>query len=332
MEISYSTLPENLSLSNGYGYAGYNMVRSLQKLGHSVPFQSPEAPVEIFFSQPEWFEFTSDEKYHIGYTPWESTSLPPGWLEGFTSCDEVWTPSPLIARWFEEAGVRSGVKVYEHGIDPVWRPKRRNPDSDKIRFLHHGEPAPRKGGQMAVEAFRAAFGNRTDVHLTIKAHSYNTTRVFNSRGSIEGLPHNIYNNVSLITADYDIESQLVPLYHESDVVVYPSFGEGFGLIPLQAMGTGAVTICTEAWAPYKRFILPELRLSSSLGDSPWPDMHPGRVFWPDRDHLVELYRYAAENISTLRDQAYTNSFKVHNEYDWVKLTESAFDHIVKMFG
>jgi glycosyltransferase involved in cell wall biosynthesis len=307
------------------------MIVALQKLGHKVPFQSPTAPVEIFFSQPDWYEFTNSDQYHIGYTPWESTGLPAGWLEGFNNVDEVWTPSPVTAQWFKEAGVDKEIRVYEHGIEPIWRPKRRK-TSDKIRFLHHGEPAPRKAGQMALDAFRAAFGDRDDVHLTIKAHHYSTIRAFDSSGSIIGLPENVYKNVSVHKQEFDLELELIPLYQKSDVLVYPSFGEGFGLIPLQAMGTGAAVICTEAWAPYKRFIQPGLALGSTLGDTPWVEMHPGKLFWPDFDELVEIYRYTADNIDTLRANSYRDAFKVHEEYDWVKLTERAFAHIVDKFG
>lgn len=331
MEISFSTIPDNLTTANGYGYAGFNMVLSLQKLGHRVPYQSPSAPVEIFFSQPEFFDFTSQDQYKIGYTPWESTALPSGWLEGFEECDEVWTPSPLIAQWYKDAGVTKDVHVYEHGIDPVWKPKKRQ-DTGKIRFLHHGEPAPRKGGQLALDAFRAAFGNRDDVELTFKAHNYSLIRAFDRSGSILGVPEDIYNNVHVYRQEFDLETQLIPLYHRNDVMVYPSYGEGFGLIPLQAMGTGMVTICTGAWAPYERLLEPELKLNSTLGASPWEEMHPGNVFHPDFDHLVDLYRYTYDNFDSLKQRAYKRSFQVHQEYDWTRLTESAFGHIFDRFG
>lgn len=330
MRISFTTLPENLTLANGYGYAGFKMVTSLQKLGHSVPFGDDSAPVEIAFNQPDHQTWSGTKAYRIQYTPWESTALHPGWLEGFCEADEVWTPSPLIAKWFNEAGVDRDIRVYEHGVDPIWRPRRRRA-SDKIRFLHHGEPAPRKGGQMALDAFRAAFGDRDDVHLTFKAHSYSAMRVRDSQGSILGLPHIMYDNVSFFNQEFDLETQLIPMYQMHDVMVYPSYGEGFGLIPLQAMATGAITICTEAWAPYSRFLLDGCKLQSVLGDSPWQELHPGKLFHPNFDHLVETYRYVYDNIDKLREQAYANSFRVHKEYDWLKLTECAFRHIVKKF-
>lgn len=306
------------------------MVRSLQELGHEVPFQDESCKVQIHFSQPEWYDFY-DNQYKIGYTPWESSELPEHWLDGFNECDEVWTPSPLIAEWYKDAGVTKPIFIYEHGVDSeVWTPRHRTAKT-KLKFLHHGEPAPRKGGEMAVKAFRAAFGDRDDVHLTIKGHNRSTIRVKDRMGSIVGQPHELYDNVTLLTGEYD-EADLVNLYLRNDVLVYPGYGEGFGLIPLQAMATGMPVICTEAWAPYKRFLLPELRLSSKLGDSPWPGMHPGKMFFPEYDHLVEIYRDVAENFDAYADKAHRIQPRVVKAYDWLDLTEQAFEHVTEAFS
>ena len=328
MRISFGTIPGNLNTTVGYGNAGFNMVLSLQALGHKVPFLDPDCPVEIFFSQPEWYEFSNSDAYHIGYTPWESTELPAHWAARMNECDEVWTPSPLIAEWYQQAGVTSRVHVYQHGLDKLWRPKKRKLNG-VIKFMHMGEPAPRKGGQMAVEAFRAAFGDNGDVQLIIKAHDINTIRVRDS-GRF-GPPQDIYKNVKLIKREMPQE-ELLNLYYSVDVVVYPSWGEGFGLIPMQALGTGMVTVCTEAWAPYKDFILPECRLGSKLVQSPWPQMHPGRMFEPDFEQLVYIYRYIYEHIEDLNSAAFKKSFELHEAYDWKKITECAFRHIIDRFS
>jgi glycosyltransferase involved in cell wall biosynthesis len=333
MKISFNTVVGNLNLNNGYGIAGYNMVLSLQKLGHQVPFADPTAPVEIAFCQPDYSSWSNDDAYHIQYTPWESNELPDGWVDAFNdNCDEVWTPSPLVAQWYKEAGVVKPIFVYEHGIDHMWDQKRRR-RGDKLRFLHVGEPAPRKGGQMAMEAFRDAFGDRDDVHLTIKAWNHSNVRVYDKRThkSIQGLPHEMYNNVTTVYNDMS-EDEMVNLFRRHDALIYPGWGEGFGLIPLQALATGMPTICTEAWAPYNRFLLPELSVSSTLVDSPWPSVHTGKMFKPDFDDVVKAIRAVDDNYDRLAGRAYRNSFDVHREYDWVELTKNSFDRIVKKFS
>lgn len=322
IDISFSTIPGNLNTTIGYGVAGFNMVRSLQKLGHRVPFQDKTCKIELFFSQPDYWEWSNQFSYHIGYTPWESTQLMPGWLEEMNLAHEVWTTSEIVKRWYTAAGVKN-VKVYPHGIDPEWTPRKRVV-SDKMKFLHMGEPAPRKGGQMAVDAFRAAFGNNTDVELTVKAHRFNNTRIYQGQSIIGTIDD--YKNVRLITQEMPQE-QLISLVKQHHVMVYPSWGEGFGLIPFQAIATGMPTICTAKWAQYSDYLGP-LGIDSMLTDSPWPGVHPGKMLKPSFDDLVDKYRYAYNNFTDLSSQFYAQAPKLHAEYNWEKLTEEAFAHLI----
>ena len=322
MDISFATIPGNLNTTIGYGVAGFNMVRSLQNLGHRVPFADSKCKIEIFFSQPDYWEWSNQFSYHIGYTPWESTQLMPGWLEHMNLADETWTTSEIIKRWYTAAGVKN-VKVYPHGIDPQWTPKNRTV-YEKMRFLHMGEPAPRKGGQMAVDAFRAAFGDNPDVELTVKAHRLNNTRRYQD-GRIIGAIDD-YSNVRLVTQELP-EDHLISFVKQHHCMVYPSYGEGFGLIPFQAIATGMPTICTAKWADYKSYLGP-LGLESKLIDSPWPGTHPGKMLEPDFDDLVEKYRYAYEHFEALSSYFYTQAPKLHAEYNWEKLTAEAFAHLI----
>jgi glycosyltransferase involved in cell wall biosynthesis len=245
-------------------------------------------------------------------------------------CDEIWTTSDWCANTFEDNGYKN-IRVYPHGIQDIWTPKKRK-ESDVIKFLHIGEPAPRKAGQMVVDVFSQLYGNDPRYSLTIKAYHNNTTRVYNNYidKQILGLPHQVFNNIKLIT-DELTDQELVKLYHDHDVLVYPSYGEGFGFIPLQALATGMPTICTSGWAHYDKFLGP-LKLKSELIDSPWPFPHEGKVFEPNRQHLVELMRDAVFNFKAYSGYYYAQSTKIHKEYNWLELTNNSFDHIFKKFA
>lgn len=321
MKISYHTVEENLDRTRGYGNAGYQVVRNLQALGHHVPFNDPSAPVQISFAMPTQYEFHSGQ-YRIGYTPWESTKLPPGWLERMNQCDEVWATSHWVAEVYRKSGVKPPVKVYHHGLDTKWQPHKRTIDDGVVRFLHIGEPALRKGGQMAVDAFREAFGDREDVHLTVKAYGTSHVALWDN-GRLANL-RDQYKNVTVIT-DTLLSDELLALYHDHHIMVYPSYGEGFGLIPLQALGTGMPVICSDDWAPYRRY-LRELKLYGSYAHSPWV-YHPGSVFHPDYDMLVGLYRYAASSAKDLLDEFYSQTADVHYDFNWINLTKEAFKHL-----
>lgn len=328
MEISFNSA--SLVRNVGYGVAGYNVVTSLQALGHKVPFKSASAPIHLDFCQPK-FWFKERTGYHIAYVPWESTALPEGWTQAFNSADEVWTPSPIIADVFAKNGVVVPIHVYEHGVEPVWfESRRKKPRGRILKFLHMGEPAPRKGAQMAMEVFREVFGKQEDVSLTIKAHGSSAVRIKNRRGEIQGLPTK-HNNVFVDTMVYPPD-ELVNYINTFDVLVYPSYGEGYGLIPLQAMALGKPTICTTAWAPYKTHILPGLGVSSGLHRSPWPHVHPGEMWWPSRESLADCYKNVYEKFDTYQNAALDESHKIERKYDWLSLTEKAFQHLENKFA
>lgn len=327
MKISYHTDLGNLNTTVGYGVAGYNIVKSLMELGHSVPFDDDEAPVQISFVQPEYYAFY-DHQYKIGYTPWESTKLPEMWFEHMNECDEIWATSEWVKYIYLQNGIRKPIYVYPHGVDKIWTPRKRQV-VNKLKFLHVGEPAPRKSGQMVLDVFMETFGKRTDVELIMKGHNINTTRVYDRYGSIVCTPDKLP-NVKVITREYTTE-EMVNLYKTSHVLVYPSWGEGFGFIPAQALATGMPTICTSEWAPYKDY-LGELSVESNYVQSPWPQMHPGDVLEPDEQSLHEKMLAAYDNFDTLSQQFFDQAEDFRAEYDWLSVTEKAFDHIVRKFS
>lgn len=325
MIISYNTALSNFSLTNGYGVAGWGIINSLKKLGHSVYFDAAIAPVEFTFAQPDYFT-PNDHQYQILYTPWESTELPLGWLDKFNSADEVWTTSEWVKDVYIQNGVTRPIHVYKHGIEKHWKPrmkKRQGP----IKFLQVGGPANRKNSQFALDTFREAFkDDRTKATLTIKAFQRNLTRW--PDGARVRDPNELP-NVTVDTRMLEVDA-LVNLFDRHDVNYYPSQSEGFGLIPLQSLAQGTPTICTKVWAPYGNY-LNDLGLKAELTDHTFGDEHTGQIYEVDFDDAVSKLRQVQENYEEYSKKFFRQSFAVHEEYDWTTLTERAFDHIVKKF-
>lgn len=325
MEISFETAPGNFNKDIGYGVAGYNIIRSLQALGHEVPYSDPRSPIQLSFCQPNWMEFRSNQ-YNIAYTPWESTEMLPEWVEKFNEADEVWTTSHWCKKVFEQNGINRPLYVYQHGIEDNWKKPLRRTRGNTLRFLHHGAPATRKGDRKALDAFKDAFGNQRDVSLTFKAYGHIEARNYDRHGNIIG-PVSEINNVNVNSKVLD-QDQLIDLYHQHDVMIYPSMGEGWGLIPMQALATGMPAVVTESWCEYKDYIL---GLNSTLGKSPWPTMHPGEIYFPDHDHLVWWFREMYANFETYANRAYNQVDDLYKDYNWITLTRTAFDHLSKKF-
>ena len=69
MHISYYTIKAGLNPAVGFGYAGQNIVRTLQELGHKVDFANPKADFQLNFTQPHHYklhESISDWLYSVG--------------------------------------------------------------------------------------------------------------------------------------------------------------------------------------------------------------------------------------------------------------------------
>lgn len=316
MRISHGTQYEETSDKNGFGYATAQMLASLSRLGYEVNQNDPTADVEIWFDQPEWWKF-SPGVYRIGYFPWESTALirnrKPDWRAQLDSCDEVWTPSPIIAEWFRTViGLKAPVYVYEHGVDPIWTPRKRAVDGT-FKFLHCGGEAQRKGVTEAMKATRLAFPNNEDVELNLKIISkgWNIGRL---------------RRVNILNSVMGIE-ELIQLYHDNHVYVYPSYGEGFGLTPLQALATGMPAITVPAWAPYAEFLDPKLSISSRFVKSPWPALHPGNMLQPSLDDTIDAMRYAYNNYDEVHARALAGVDELMARYDWDRLTKEAFENL-----
>lgn len=324
MQISFFTNRHDLSYKGGYHYASLGIITSLQKLGHTVPWNAADSPVKFNFCFPEVFEDELDpNQENIWLCAWESTKLQPEWYDIIDQVDQIWAASPWV-KWMLESNGFKVNQVYRHGVDPVWAPAQRHVQN-KVRFLYEGGAA-RKNPQLVYEAFKAAFGNNNDVELIIKEKSYSTVRTYDRKGNIIGYPEG---NVRLITKVYE-QDQMIQLFNMSHCFVSASSGEGYGLPAQQALATGMPTIATEECSPYTQF-LGGLGLKSEYVDSPWPQMHPGQVLKPSFDDLVDKLRFVKDNVESLLDVFYKQSFNVHDWADWETLTAEAFEPIFEKY-
>jgi glycosyltransferase involved in cell wall biosynthesis len=328
MKVSFTGAPEYMDRSVGYGEASFNIFNSLEKFGIECLVKSDDAQIGISFTQPDRYDFMKHQ-YRIGYTPWESTGIFNEWKSPLNNLiNELWTTSPWCAKMFSKH-TNKPVFVYEHGIDDGWIPKKREINKTRpFRFLHIGEPSFRKDGQMVVDSFISLFGDNPDYELIIKASRINTTRIFDKQtGLVKGSPPAFYKNVRIIESVLSVE-QINGLYDLCDVIVYPSWGEGFGLIPLQGMAKGIPTICTGAWAPYEKYIT--MPLDSSEIASPWPSVHPGEMLRPDYSQLKFYMKDVTEDYETYAKIAYRNSFLIHKDYNWLKVSKPAVERLKKI--
>lgn len=326
MDVSFTGAPDHLDVTVGFGNASWHIFQQFRKAGIN-PVIKQGAPVGISFCPPWQYSFYSPEQYKIGYTPWESTEFPRGWVERMNACDEIWTTSTWNKQIFENNLGRE-VFVYLHGIDHGFVPSRRKfTNGEPFTFLHMGEPFNRKAGQLVVEAFINLYGNNPDYRLIMKTSGKHNLEVTAHGLDWAASPDTFYSNI-IIVDKVMTDAELLSLYAAAHCFVYPSWGEGFGFNPLQSIAMGIPTICTSGWAEYANYIT--LPLDSKWAWSPWQSIHPGYMLAPDLLQLERHMKDVVKYYDKYSKIAFKNSFKVHDEYDWERVSKPAVERLKKI--
>jgi glycosyltransferase involved in cell wall biosynthesis len=317
----------NMDIHLGYGQAASAIYNSLKELGLNVEIENPKADIEICFSHPSEYVFLNKHSYKIIYTAWESTDLTPEWKRNMSICDELWATSYWVKNVFENLFPDKRVFVYKHGVNPHWKPKLRKESNKPFTFLHVGEPYSRKDAQMVTESFIELFGNDTNYRLILKASGMNTIKIKHPHYGYLSSPSAIYDNIVSIDRILT-EEEMVSLHEESDVFVYPSWGEGWGLQPMQALATGMPVISTDGWADYAKYIT--WRVDSRWSYSPWQNIHPGLMMQPIKSDLKKQMLNATENYDSVLKETFKNAFEMHEVYDWKEITKPAVVRLEKI--
>lgn len=320
----------------GYAYTYNEIYKHMQSVvvngeNLQVNLNSPKAKTQLSYGSPPGTFYP--HQYKIQMTQWESTIAPESHAELAKSYDELWTANDFGKQAYINAGVpEKKIHVFEHGIDTeIWYPSMRGRNK-KIRFLHIDSGAPRKRADIAVDAFKAAFGDNKDYELTLKwSHAPDTdknwfdTSVLESAGEWDGNIRRIHESLSL--------EHLVSLFHFHDALIYPSEGEGFGLIPLQALATGMPVISTSLWCSYSD-LFEESTIDSQLGVSHVIETYhrPGLVVIPSIDSTVEMMKNVADNIGYFSRSHFTKSASVRKRFQWADKCQGIIDGLVERVG
>ena len=127
------------------------------------------------------------------------------------------------------------------------------------------------------------------------------------------------------------QEEMVQLYHDHDILVYPTEGEGFGLIPLQALATGMPTISTSRWCTYEKYLGSNI-IESTIGKTQHTGYHTGEVILPDFDSTVELMKNAVDNFDAQCAYYYKQAPKVIKEYNWQNQCDKMLNALIKRVG
>jgi glycosyltransferase involved in cell wall biosynthesis len=313
-EISIYAVPPSSGPIDGYSYAGLKIVKALNRLGIRTPWRDDSSPVSISFCQPEWYSH-AEGQFRIGYTPWESTVIPDWWPKHMNEMDLMWTTSRFCKRVFEENGVEKDILVVPHGIDPDDFTVRRRVEEEPFYFIHMGEPATRKGGQLVVDAFLELFNRDPSTRLIVKANGWAECRLREPFGPVDAHPQ-----ITLIKERMSVH-ELNALLGRCHAMIYPSNGEGFGLIPFQAIATGMPTAAV-VWGGIEEFGEFCIPIDHTVGPSQH-DYHLGEWAHPSYESILDVMARIRRDYERYAARAYEDALIIHQKWLWEDIISRA---------
>ena len=226
----------------GYGRMGRYLLEGLQGLGVEINASSSpgdeDKPVHanaLWMGAPShvagWWK---GQRTNV-LTMWEATGVPPGFRENVHEIDTIIVPSEqnreLFSHWHKN------VKKVPLGVDPErWHYTERPEVGAEFVFMTAGQGL-RKGIDIAVKAFNTVFGEfaPTAQHPRPVLVVKDRYRMKEVRGD----------NIREISGTVSPEVE-VALYATAHCFLGLARGEGFGLMPFQAMAQGTPTILADA--------------------------------------------------------------------------------------
>lgn len=211
----------------GYGRMGVEMADALR--GHGVQL-TEDADVRVIASNMTGIEGFWTHQRRVVWTMWESDRLPPSFKGWFDRIDTVLVPSRANVELFSQH--HRDVRLMPLGLHPRWRPSARRFDQDRLVVLAGGRGSHRKGIDLAIAAFERVAPAHAELWLRLE-------------GKVDqGVRDAVARNPKIrLVGRVDDEPAL---YRQAHVFLAPSRGEGWGLMPLQAMAQGVPTILTDA--------------------------------------------------------------------------------------
>ncbi len=259
-------------------------------------------------------------KHTVGWTMLEVTGLPPAWVAGCNSMDEVWVPASFNVESFRSSGVTVPIHVMPLGVDVDYfhpeitgfRP------STRFTFLSVFEWGERKAPEVLLRAFAEEFKDSEDVLLLLSV--FNRDPHVDVHQQIADLDLPPTAPIVVMLNPKFTAHQMGSLYRSADAFVLPSRGEGWGMPVLEAMACGLPTIATRWSGPAdflhegvgfplepRRLVPAEARCPYYEGFE-WAD--------PDVEQLRSLMRQVADNPEAAREKGLAAAAEVAANWTW----------------
>ncbi len=265
------------------------------------------ASVHVHMQVPHIVKGWHDGQHRVLFSMWETDTLPGDFRRWLNQYDQVIVPCQHNVDLFSQ--FHNDVSYCPLGVDhKFWKPMDGSGEGP-FRFHGGGSLWRRKGLDVLVKAFNALKLPDAELHIKAAPHARDTPT--------SSLGKNIFLNRGWMS----LEEQR-GWFNKADCYVAVSRGEGFGLMPLQAIASGIPTI-----------------LSDSTGQSQFAHLAFGVVpcgkskaetigSWdePNQKVLEELMMEAYRNRGTIKAQAETRILDT-KQFSWTSATKQLLNLI-----
>lgn len=207
------------------------------------------AAVHVRHQWPPNFE-APREGCWVMIQPWEFGGVPQEWVDPMCrQVDEIWA----YTTWVRDCYIKSGVPPEKIAVIPlgvnseVFCPEGEGfplQTTKAFKFLFLGGTIHRKGIDVLLKAYQAAFRASDDVCLVIKGQAGEVYR----GNELDEVLRQIRQDPQAPEIEYRVETlsepELAALYRSCEAFVLPYRGEGFGLPIAEAMASGLPVIVT----------------------------------------------------------------------------------------
>jgi len=243
---------------------------------------------------------------------WEESTFPLEYVKEFNNhLDGITVMSNYVRRVLITNGVEVPIKVVGLGVEHILNIKPEPIElnsTKKFRFLHISSAFPRKGVDILLKAYTKTFSSSDDVTLIIKTFPNPHNNIEKEIKKIRENP----NSPEIILINKDLKDEnIVWLYQNSNALVAPSRGEGFGLPMAEAMlfnlpvittaFGGQSDFCIDDTAWLIDYSFTKAKTHFKLFDSYWVE--------PKIEHLKELLK---EQIDLTEDKKKSKTQKAYN--------------------
>jgi glycosyltransferase involved in cell wall biosynthesis len=304
---------QQLAEWTGYGQATIALARHLDAAGLNVRFTADTtderyAPLtdwtrgrvvrhavasQLAFGTPFWAKgYTGPQ-----FTMWEADRLPPESVANLNARSRLITPTAWGRDVLRDSGVTVPVDVCPLGVDSEVLTPSPLPEGPFTvlgggRVTHGGT---RKGHGPLTDAFLLAFGDNPDVRLRLKVWPDCLNQP--EMRAVAADPRIILDSAAMSDAD------LAAWYASGHVFASASRGEGWGLMPHQAMAC-ARPIVAAKWSATAEMMSDATGWPVAYELQPTPPDHPyestGRWAVPDVRHLAHQLRAAYADRDAVR--------------------------------